>query len=316
MKNKLKFRGNSFRLKPDRTYIFPTGFGVAYGVLSFILLIMAIGYGNNIQYFFVFLLVSMGITIAWTTNKNIESLIVEDLKSNFIFAKEKNWIAAKVENLNSNKLNLWDLEFATEYREKENNEIHNLEEVQKKAEVNIIWEPEKRGYNPSPRILVQSQFPFFLLRAWKYFEKPNSVLVFPQRKGLKNFQYLMTAQANKDEASKNENEGLFRDFREFQNSDSPNRIDWRRSIKHQKHLVKNYEKSGDRKILIDWDLSEGVGTFEDRVSQMAYWVDQCFQANETFSMKINNYKTDYNSNITHYKGCLEKLAVLDPQDVV
>lgn len=258
----------------------------------------------------------MGITIAWTTNKNIESLIVEDLKSNFIFAKEKNWIAAKVENLNSNKLNLWDLEFATEYREKENNEIHNLEEVQKKAEVNIIWEPEKRGYNPSPRILVQSQFPFFLLRAWKYFEKPNSVLVFPQRKGLKNFQYLMTAQANKDEASKNENEGLFRDFREFQNSDSPNRIDWRRSIKHQKHLVKNYEKSGDRKILIDWDLSEGVGTFEDRVSQMAYWVDQCFQANETFSMKINNYKTDYNSNITHYKGCLEKLAVLDPQDVV
>ena len=90
LKNKLKFRGNSFRLKPDRTYIFPTGFGVAYGVLSFILLVMAIGYGNNIQYFFVFLLVSMGITIAWTTNKNIESLVVEDLKSNFIFAKEKN----------------------------------------------------------------------------------------------------------------------------------------------------------------------------------------------------------------------------------
>lgn len=258
----------------------------------------------------------MGITIAWTTNKNIESVVMEDLKSNFIFAKEKNWITAQVHNLNNKKLNLWDLEFAAEYREKENKEIHNLEEVQMKSEVNVMWEPEKRGYNPSPRILVQSQFPFFLLRAWKYFEKPLNILVFPQRKGVKNLQYLMSAQTNKDEAAKNENEGLFRDYREFQNSDSPNRIDWKRSIKHQKHLVKNYEKSGERKILIDWDLSEGVGTFEDRISQMAYWVDQCFQSHESFSMKINKYKTDYSANMLHYKACLEKLAVLTEQDVV
>ena len=257
----------------------------------------------------------MGITIAWTTNKNIDSAVMQDLKNNFVFAKEKNWVTAQINNLNSKKLYLWDLEFATEYLNKDNQEIHSLEEVQKNGEVNVLWEPEKRGYNPSPRIMVQSQFPFFLLRAWKYFEKNNNILVFPQRKGVKNLQYLMTAQSNKDEASKNDNEGLFRDFREFQNSDSPNRIDWKRSIKHQKHLVKNYEKSGERKILIDWEMTEGVGSFEDRVSQMAYWVDQCFQANESFSMKINKFKTEYNSNLMHYKGCLEKLAVLSEQEV-
>jgi uncharacterized protein (DUF58 family) len=277
---------------------------------------MAIGYGNNIQYFFVFLLVSMGITIAWTTNKNIESLVIEDLKNHYVFAKEKNWLTAQLVNLNNKKINLWDLEFAAQYREKENNEIHKIEELQKKADLNVIWEPDKRGYNQSPRILVQSEFPFFLLRAWKYFEKPKNVLVFPERKGIKNLQFLLAAQTNKDEASKNDNEGLFRDYREFQNSDSPSRIDWKRSVKHRKHLVKNYEKSGERKILIEWSLTEGLGNFEDRLSQMTYWVDQCFQSNEFYSMKINDYQTDYKSDISHYKSCLEKLALLNEQEIL
>jgi uncharacterized protein (DUF58 family) len=277
---------------------------------------MAIGYGNNIQYFFVFLLVSMGITIAWTTNKNIESLVIEDLKNHYVFAKEKNWLTAQLVNLNNKKINLWDLEFAAQYREKENNEIHKIEELQKKADLNVIWEPDKRGYNQSPRILVQSEFPFFLLRAWKYFEKPKNVLVFPERKGIKNLQFLLAAQTKKDEASKNDNEGLFRDYREFQNSDSPSRIDWKRSVKHRKHLVKNYEKSGERKILIEWSLTEGLGNFEDRLSQMTYWVDQCFQSNEFYSMKINDYQTDYKSDISHYKSCLEKLALLNEQEIL
>ncbi len=258
----------------------------------------------------------MGITIAWTTNKNIESLVIEDLKNHYVFAKEKNWLTAQLVNLNNKKINLWDLEFAAQYREKENNEIHKIEELQKKADLNVIWEPDKRGYNQSPRILVQSEFPFFLLRAWKYFEKPKKVLVFPERKGIKNLQFLLAAQTNKDEASKNDNEGLFRDYREFQNSDSPSRIDWKRSVKHRKHLVKNYEKSGERKILIEWSLTEGLGNFEDRLSQMTYWVDQCFQSNEFYSMKINDYQTDYKSDISHYKSCLEKLALLNEQEIL
>ena len=98
----------------------------------------------------------MGITIAWTTNKNIDSAVMQDLKNNFVFAKEKNWVTAQINNLNSKKLYLWDLEFATEYLNKDNQEIHSLEEVQKNGEVNVLWEPEKRGYNPFPRIMVQS----------------------------------------------------------------------------------------------------------------------------------------------------------------
>jgi uncharacterized protein (DUF58 family) len=277
---------------------------------------MAIGYGNNIQYFFVFLLVSMGITTAWTTNRNIEALEIEDLMSGFLYAEEENTIFISLKNQNILKSFLWDLDFSAMYADRKNETTARLGEMREKGEARLNWKPARRGYVKHPRILIRSEFPFHLFRAWKYYDKVGQVMVYPARVGLKNIQSLMAEQPNRDEADLKDNEGLFRDFREFQTTDSPSRIDWRRSVKHQKHLVKNYEKAGERKIVIDWDMTKGIPDFEARIKQMAFWVDQCYQANENYSMRIGSMRTDFNSNVTHYRQCMEKLAQLQPQDVV
>jgi uncharacterized protein (DUF58 family) len=314
--NKRKFQGRFGELRPEKTYIFPTGFGFAFGTLSFILLVMAIGYGNNILYFFVFLLVSMGLTSVWLTNKNVDSVKVNDLQSSFLYAKENNLVTLHIENRNKKDSPLWDLEFRIEYKTKEPSEIAVLTEVDHVGFVSLNWIPEKRGYLRSPRILIQSRFPFKMLRAWRYSHKTNELLVFPRREGKENLKTLIGHQSNKDEMANLDNEGLFRDYREFQNSDSPARIDWKRSVKHQKHLIKNYEKSGDRKILIDWEMTSSIPDFEARISQLAYWIDLCHEQNELFSLKIKNFQTEYFASPSHYKSCMEKLALLTETDVV
>lgn len=274
---------------------------------------MAIGYGNNILYFFVFLLVSMGMTTAWLTNKNIDLLRLKDIHNNLLFAKEVNQLRVQLEN-KSRKIELWDIEIKNDDI---NNEIgfKTISQVVHNESVVLDWVPAKRGYSVLPRLMIQSRFPFKLLRSWKYFEKNERVVIYPERKGAKNLQSLLGQQLSKDQMAKLENEGLFRDYREFQNSDSPSRIDWKRSVKHQKHLVKNYERSGDRKILIDWDMTAFTDDFEERISQMTVWVDSCYQLNESFSLKIKSYQTDYFTNAVHYKTCLEKLALLTQEDV-
>jgi uncharacterized protein (DUF58 family) len=314
--NKRKFQGKFGELRPERTYIFPTGFGFAFGTLSFILLVMAIGYGNNILYFFVFLLVSMGLTTVWLTNKNVDSIQVKDLQTSFLFAEESNLVTLQIQNRNKSDSPLWDLEFRVEYKKKTPSEITVLSEVDHVAYVTLSWVPEKRGYVRSPRVLIQSRFPFKLLRAWRYFHRSNELLVFPKRSGKENLKTLIGYQSNRDEMANLDNEGLFRDYREFQNSDSPARIDWKRSVKHQKHLIKNYEKSGDRKILIDWEMTENIQGFEEKISQLALWVDQCHELNELFSLRIKNFQTDYHASPSHYKSCLEKLALLTEADVL
>lgn len=282
---------------------------------------MAIGYGNNILYFFVFFLVSMGLTTVWLTNKNVDSVRVTELQHSFLYAKEPNLVTAQIDNANKNETPVWDIEFRIEYKKAETAlnappEFTTLAELEKTGFVSLSWIPFKRGYVRAPRILIQSRFPFKLLRSWKYSHKANEYLVYPERKGKENLRSLLGLQSNKDEMANLDNEGLFRDYREFQNSDSPARIDWKRSVKHQKHLVKNYEKSGDRKILIDWEMTSGLADFEERISQMALWVHLCHEQNETFSIKIKNFQTDYFASPNHYKSCMEKLALLKETDVL
>ncbi len=316
LRSKLRSRASFLKLGANKTYIFPTGFGFAFGLLSFILLVMAIGYGNNILYFFVFLLVSMGLSTAWLTNNNVEAVRIDDLKITHIFANEENAVLVKVDNASLKNNWIWDIDFRIEDEKYFDKNIYQLSEVEKTAEVVVKWKPGHRGLLRYPRLMMQSRFPFKILRAWKYDHKKSNLLVYPERKGSLTLANLVGMQENRDEAAKLENEGLFRDFREFQNSDSPSRIDWKRSIKHRKHLVKNLEKSGDRKILIDWDFTEDLGNFEERISQMALWVDLCYQKNEIYSLKIKNYQTDYFASLNHYKTCLEKLALLKTEDVI
>lgn len=309
LKKKLQFRAKLLKLRPDKTYIFPTGFGFGFGILSFILLAMAIGYGNNILYFFVFLLVAMGLSTLWLTNKNIEALRIINLEIGRCFANEKNLCVARVENLTPKKTNLWDIEFIGD------SESQLLNEVVGQAEVAIDWTPATRGYGQFPRIRIQSRFPFKLARAWKYYDEAAGFLVYPERKGELGLSALIGQQANREEATKTQNEGLFRDHRDFQNSDSPSRIDWKRSIRHQKHLVKNHENSGDRKLIIEWEMTKSSGGFESRISQLAQWVDTCHRQNELYSLRIKKFQTGFFASHGHYRVCMEKLALLGKDDV-
>jgi uncharacterized protein (DUF58 family) len=314
LRSKRRSLGKRWKLQTDKAFIFPTGFGFAFGILTFILLVMAIGYGNNLLYFFVFLLVSMGLTGAWQTNKNIECARITGIETEFLFANEPNSITLHLQNT-YDKSPLWDIEVPADLKRQEQTGFKTVDEVQVARNVDVHWTPSQRGRAQLPRLRIQSRFPYKMLRAWKYFEKADAILVYPQRKGSQNFRSLLGSQAQKDLESKPETEGLFRDYREFQRTDSPSRIDWKRSLKHQKHLVKNYESAGERKILIDFDMTQASLSFEDRLSQMALWVDLCHNKKEIYSIKLGGYQSEFSSTLLHYKACLEKLALITKEEV-
>ncbi len=315
-KAKLKFPGNRFKLAAHKTYIIPTGFGLAFALLSFVLLVMAIGYGNNVLYFFVFLLVSMGLSATRLTNNNIEELKFLSMSHGFIFAQEKNNLQLSFENKKPQRSQLFDIEINIETNAQLKNEIYMLDQIKKSNFINISWSPLSRGLTNSPRLKLQSKFPFKLLSSWKYYDDQNRILIYPERKGQLGFLSLIDLQARGDEKARQDTDGLFRDHREFQSTDSPSRIDWKQSAKHRKHLIKNYEKSGERKILIDWEMTQPAHDLEDRICQLALWVDLAHKNNENYSLKICQDQTEYGLGLVHYKKCLDKLAFLQESDVL
>lgn len=257
----------------------------------------------------------MGISTSWLTNNNIDYVRILDIQNDFLFANEKNNVQLLIENKKPQRTPLFDIEMLVEHDNSKNDKSNVLNYCEKKQELTLQWMPPRRGTHEGPRIKMQSRFPFLLLRSWKFYESPRQFLIYPERKGQQNLQALLGHQSQGDEAAKLETEGLFRDLRDFQSSDSPNRIDWKRSVKHQKHLVRNYEKSGERKILIDWDMTSSQDSFEARISQLAQWVDLCHENNEVYALKIKAQRLDYSMGVAHYRSCLDKLALLQERDV-
>lgn len=275
---------------------------------------MAIGYGNNILYFFVFLLISMGLTGAILTNKNIDAFNIKRIDFEWLFANEKNNLQIHIENKSKSE-SLWDVEILSGAKDANSYEGKNISEVRKKVMVDIRWTPQQRGRVQIPRIMIQSRFPFKMLRSWKYFDEKSQVIVYPQRRGVTQIPQSIGTQKDKEQDKEQSTEGLFRDFRDYQNTDTPSRIDWKRSLKHQKHIVKNYEKGGEKKVLLDWEMTKSLGDIETRISQLALWVDICHKNHEVFCLQINNYNSLYSSGVLHYKSCLETLALLNERDL-
>lgn len=271
---------------------------------------MAIGYNNNLLYFFVFFLISMALSGMWLTNKNVDLFQVSEISANTLFANEKNQLQVYYQNLNLKSF-LWDLEISIDKKKIPGTcKIDEVINGKIARRVYLDWIPSTRGLNKSPRLVVESRFPFGMLRAWKYYDQKTEFLVYPAKKGQKIIPHSVSQKNGDDIEVTLNSQGLFRDHREFQKTDSPNKIDWKASLRHQKHFVKNYESGDEKKILIDWKMTNHIMDFEDRVSQLALWVDTSHKNNELYSLKISQHQTNYGSDFMHYKNCMDKLAFL------
>ncbi len=312
-KNKHPFLAKKWILKDNKTYIVPTGFGFSFGAVTLVLLVLSIGFANNLLYFFAFLLVSMAITGMWLTNKNVDSAELVDMQCEFLFAGEKNNLTVYLKNSDF-KNSIWSSELQLDTKQNSLTSPQKIDEIKKLQKVNLTWTPKKRGFVDWPSLLFQSRFPYKMLKAWKYFSKSGTVLIYPQRVGTTELPQEIDGNSPDSEPENSEDHELFRDFRPFQQTDSPLRIDWKKSLKHQKHLVKNFESSQHKKIVIDWNSTEFLKTFEDRISQLALWIDICEEKNNLYSLRIKSFQTAFGRNTMHYRLCLEKLAVLEENE--
>lgn len=288
-----------------------------FGAFGFFLLSMAIGYGNNLLYIFVFLLISIALTGARLTNKNVQNFLVNSLSINSVFAKEKNNLDVQVQNLSS-KEPLWQIEIGVDQKERSQIEYVMIDHVMKGPALQstkVIWRPLTRGLQKIPRLRIQSGFPFDMFKAFKSFESDKTCIVYPERKGLRDVPHDRGQKGDHEHLERMKNHGLFLDYREFQKSDSPIRIDWKRSLKHQKHLLKNFEASGEKRILLDWEMTAFITDFEDRISQLALWIDLCQKRQDLYSLRIKQTQTEFSNHPTHFKVCMERLALLSPDEV-
>lgn len=320
---KSAFFGFRYRAPLNKTFIFPNLFGFLFGGISFVLLLMAMGYANNLLYFFVFFLISVAVTGMWLTNKNVDRLRLDSLSKSPLFAKEDGYFQLQCSLANDRLINTpqaFNVEMQLFDRNHLDQKRHHCELIEQKAFIVLPFIPQIRGRSAPLRIEVQSTFPFSMLRAWKYFQDQQDVIIYPERRGSSTLpeltgltddekKYLSNDQQNEDQT------GLFSHHREFQNNDSVYRVDWKRSAKFEKLFIRKYEDDRSQKQILSWGMTQSLNHFEDKISQLSLWIEICEKNQIEYRLLMPSFKTNFGLGETHYHQCMEYLALLEEKNV-
>lgn len=283
----------------------PTSFGFAFGTMALVLFFLAVGYANNLIYIFVFFLISVALTGVLVTNKNVDGVEAENLQAESFFAEEKGTLVVTLKNHFSSSA--WEIN--TYFEKSEEKSFLSALNPAEEKNISVFWTSQQRGRIRLPRLIIQSTFPFGLLRAWKVYRKPREILVYPARKGERSFP--LSSLSSEDFS----NTGLFRDHRTYQSTDSMMRVDWRASARRQELLVKNFEHQDKPTLHFLWSQTEYLNNIEDRLSQLCLWIDEAERKGHQYSLQIGTHQTSLERGPAHWKRCLEVLATISPGEL-
>lgn len=292
LRSSLRLRENN-----EKTYIVPTLYGVAYGVVC--LLLFGIGFAstNNAVYFLCFFLVSLGSQSLVTTNRNTEKLHITHIAGEDFFADETGRIRLSVQNRGKEDLRQIQLSFS----KKHSVDLDRLK-VGEHREVLIPYSTPAPGILKIPDLRVSSDFPYHFARSWKKYFTDLSLYVYPARRG--------SSQFSKDAfVSRSQESQSFDDFkghRDYQKTDSPRSIDWKVTARVQKTTVKEYDPQTSQKITLRWEDCPQA-TESDKRSQLSLWIDLAEKNSFDYSLELPHRVIPFSRGPQHRTDCLRAL---------
>lgn len=310
-----------------RAYIIPTWFGLVYALFAIVFIGIAYAFTNNAIYFLAFYMVALGLITMIFCSRNIDKLKLDDIKVEPIFAGEKGFIFVKISN--DSDRSIYDLRIMAKSIKKANHSVEEIivEKINARSthEVPIPLEFKNRGYQGEMIIQIESRFPFKFFRSWKNFSLSKLVrgpglIVYPARIGSLPLphEYINSDNLNRDKSMTPTMDGFFAGHRAYQSFDSFRQIDWKAFARSQSLLVKQYELSNENnvfKICLNFEDTEKLIHFEDRISQLSQWISQCEKKSISYQLCLGSWASPYNYGDSHFRYCLMKLAMVEPNEI-
>ncbi|MES2855804.1 MAG: DUF58 domain-containing protein [Bdellovibrionota bacterium] len=176
----------------------------------------------------------------------------------------------------------------------------------------VSYEAKARGLTKIRRAKIHTAFPLGLFRSWIWLEGETEVFIYPEPK-----KYRSAPQAKPGEAraipfsSKGGDD--FHGHRKFQVGDPFGHVDWKAHARGRPLMVKEFNDGAPTPTVFDWKDLDGLET-EERLSALAYWIEDAAKKNVVFGMKIPGKTISPAQGPTHVQRCLELLAVYGHDD--
>lgn len=287
------------RLDRRRIYVLPTGFGIAFSLLLFVMLLGALNYSNNPALLLTCLFGAAGGASLFAGFRVMNGLTL---------------VRAGSEECHAGSPLVVDLRFAPTTRSRPSLRLRvgdsetafmlpdTIEGV-----MTVAIPATTRGWMRAGRLRLSTDFPLGLFHVWSWLNPDAEFLVYP---AIENPAPPLPSGDVRGEivariGAGEENAGL----RDYRVSDPPRLIAWKASARHDSLLVRDAEHRSDDALVLAYDAVHGLD-HEARIRRLTAWVLAADAAQRAYILRIPGGTFGPGAGAVQRHACLRALALL------
>ncbi|MEO6689802.1 MAG: DUF58 domain-containing protein [Dokdonella sp.] len=287
------------QLDRRRIYVVPTGFGLAFGGLLFVMLLGALNYGNNPALLLTCLLSAAAGASVFFGFRSLSGLALVQIRADEAHAGES--------------LHLH-LRFASSARSRSSllvrrgeTEIAFALPARVERDVTLTLASTRRGWFRPGRVRIWTTYPLGLFQLWSWMHPDSRFLVYPT---LESPSAPLPAGDGREGEQANagvseEHAGL----REYRSSDPARLIAWKASVRHDSLLVRDVERRSGEALTLDHASLRGLDD-EARIRRLAAWVVAAESEQRSYTLRLPREVIGPGLGTQHRGECLRALAML------
>jgi len=303
---------NKVTLSQRSIFIVPARVGWAFAALLVLLLVTAINFQNSLIYGLTFWLFSVAMSAMLFTYRNLSGLTISTSQSINGFSGNFVEIPIRLSDKKRDHQGLmihWPTQAENKKSKKEPARlvITDVAESEEK-EIRIPFKLPQRGYLETPRLRIETRFPFGFYKSWTWLKLKTPGIVYPKPIITPFIASLGEGDEMPTDANLNIGNDEFIGLRNYRTGDSLKHVAWKYLAKGKGLLSKEYDNQQLSMQWLDWFSLQGMGV-EERLSHLTGWVLQAEQEGRAYGIKLPQLEIKPNVGDVHRDVCLKHLAL-------
>lgn len=286
-------------LHRHRIYILPTGYGLFFGALVFVMLLGSLNYNNNLALMLTFLLGGMLLIVPVHTYRNLAGLRAVSCRAAPVFAGRKVRFRLLLSNPGSRPraaIRAWN---------GDDEDRVNLE-AEGEGLLALTRETHRRGYLGAGRVRLFTEFPMGLFHAWTWLDEPGRTIVYPlpARAGVP---LPPASGGDRRGLTREEDDEEFAGIRDYRPGDPARLIAWKALARTDTLKSKVFQSPAGSTLWLDFTMAHG--DTETRLSMLTRWVLDAETRGLRYGLRLPGVTIPPGRLGEHRDQCLRALAL-------
>ncbi len=289
-------------LRARRLYILPTGPGVSFGLLLFVMLVAGLNYTNSLALLLTFMLAAFVLVGMHECQRTLNGLELVLAQAADCYAGSEGLIELRFLNRSSQARR------ALAVRCGGTRASHFDLEPGAQLTVQLPFQAAGRGRQRIGQLELASTAPVGLFRCWTWLHLPLEAIVYPQPLGTRPLPRGGESHSSRESRASSPAEEEWSSLRNYQPGDSPRSIAWKAWARGAPLMVAQYQGTGGSEHLLGFAGLEALD-LEAKLSQLCAWVHECAGRDAACGLQLSGAELPLGRGGAHRTSLLRALAL-------